>query len=36
MDPKTRYLVKVDENDLEGASKIIDTLMGDDASKRRE
>jgi len=35
MDPKTRYLVKVDETQLEGASKIIDTLMGDDPAKRR-
>ncbi len=36
MDPKTRTLIKVDSRDAEQANKIIETLMGQDPSIRRE
>ncbi len=36
MNPKTRTLIKVDESDASEASKIIETLMGQDVSVRRK
>ncbi len=36
MDPKTRKLVKVNIDDFEETNKIIETLMGQDASLRKE
>lgn len=36
MDPKTRTLIQVNASDIEASSKIIETLMGQDPSIRRE
>jgi|GEM_PF-2181577 len=36
MNPKTRMLVKVNAKDAESANKMIETLMGQDPSIRRE
>lgn len=35
MDPETRYMVKVDEETAEEATRIIETLMGNDPAQRR-
>jgi DNA gyrase subunit B len=36
MDPENRTLLKVAVNDLQESEAIFDTLMGNDASKRKE
>jgi DNA gyrase/topoisomerase IV subunit B len=36
MDPKTRALVRVNSKDFESSNRIIEILMGQDPSIRRE